>query len=76
MLINVMYGEGPNLLGWSVTVVFLAVYLNQIMENKTGRLVNVVLAGITAGSRHPDTSFPGDICRNSAGGISCRLAGA
>jgi hypothetical protein len=49
ILINLMYGEGPNLLGWSVTVIFLTVYLSQVMEGKIHSLVNVVLPGFLLG---------------------------
>jgi hypothetical protein len=49
ILINLMYGEGPNLLGWSVAVVFLTLYLSQIMENKIHKLVNVVFSGLLLG---------------------------
>ena len=48
MLINVMYGEGPNLLGWGVTVIFLAVYISRADGNKF-RLVDIILPGLLLG---------------------------
>jgi hypothetical protein len=49
ILINFMYGEGPNLFGWSVTIIFLTIYLSQVMENKTNRLFNIMLPGLILG---------------------------
>ena len=57
-LINLMYGEGPNLLGWSVSVIFLTVYLSQIIENKIHSLVNVVLPGFLLGAAILIHPFP------------------
>jgi len=49
LLINFMFGEGPNLLGWAATIGFLTVYLSQVMENKTAGLLNKLLPGVMLG---------------------------
>jgi hypothetical protein len=49
MLINFLYGEGPNLLGWSVTLIFLSIYLSQSFEQQTRKLFNIVLPGFLLG---------------------------
>lgn len=49
LLVNFMYGEGPNLLGWSVSILFLAVYLSNATEGRTGGLINIILPGFLLG---------------------------
>ncbi len=49
LLLNFMFGEGPNLLGWSVTIFFLTIYLSQVMDGKTNRLVYCALPGTLLG---------------------------
>jgi uncharacterized membrane protein len=49
LLVNYMYGEGPNLLGWSASLGFLTVYLSQIIEGKTTGLFHRLLPGFMLG---------------------------
>jgi hypothetical protein len=49
LLINFLYGEGPNLLGWSATIGFLTVYLSRIMEDRTAGIRNKILPGVLLG---------------------------
>ncbi len=49
LLVNFLYGEGPNMLGWSITVAFLTLYLSQLMENNTRGLVKIFFPGLILG---------------------------
>jgi hypothetical protein len=49
LLVNYLYGEGPNLLGWSVIVLFITVYLNRIPENKFHRRRGILVPGLLLG---------------------------
>ena len=58
LLVNFMYGEGPNLLGWSVTIFFLTVYFSQIMEKKTSGLFYILWPGFLLGAAILIHPFP------------------
>ena len=49
LLVNYLYGEGPDLLGWSVSMVFLTIYLCRIKEGKIGHLRSAILPGLLLG---------------------------
>lgn len=49
LLINFMFGEGPNLLGWSASLAFMAVYLGNAAEGRISGLMGPVLPGFLLG---------------------------
>jgi uncharacterized membrane protein len=49
LLVNYLYGTGPNLLGWSISVCFLAIYLSNVADGKTRGLVNIMLPAFVLG---------------------------
>ncbi|HEX78563.1 MAG TPA: hypothetical protein G4O19_00210 [Dehalococcoidia bacterium] len=49
LLVNYIYGAAPNLLAWSLSVIFLAFYLRNVMEGNTGRLSAVVIPALVFG---------------------------
>jgi uncharacterized membrane protein len=49
LLVNYLYGEGPNLLGWSISVCFLTIYLSNVADGKTHGLIDIVLPGFLLG---------------------------
>ena len=58
LLINFYYGEGPNLLGWSVSIGFLTFYLSRAVEGKTQGLANIILPGFFLGAALLIHPFP------------------
>ncbi len=49
LLVNYLYGAVPNLLGWSVSVIFLTFYLRSATEGKVHRPKNVVASALLFG---------------------------
>ena len=49
LLVNYLYGTGPNLLGWSISVCFLTIYLSNVTEGKTRGLANIMLPALVLG---------------------------
>jgi uncharacterized membrane protein len=49
LLVNYLNGVGPNLLGWSISVCFLTIYLSNVTDGRTRGLVNIVLPAFVLG---------------------------
>jgi uncharacterized membrane protein len=49
LLVNYLYGTGPNLLAWSVSVVFLAFYMRNVMQNSIYSISAVVTPALLFG---------------------------
>jgi uncharacterized membrane protein len=49
LLVNYLNGVGPNLLGWSISVCFLTIYLSNVADGRTRGLVNIMLPAFVLG---------------------------
>ncbi len=49
LLVNYMYGTAPNLLAWSVSIVFLAFYLRNVIEGNLNKLSAIVMPALLFG---------------------------
>jgi len=49
LLVNYLYGTGPNLLGWSVSLLFLTIYLCNVTEDRIYGLKAIALPGLLFG---------------------------
>jgi uncharacterized membrane protein len=49
LLLNYIYGTVPNLIGWSLCVIFLTLYLRNVTEGKVHGLTPIVLPGLLFG---------------------------
>lgn len=49
LLLNYLYGAGPNLLGWSISIFFLTIYMSNVADGKTRGLVNIMLPALVLG---------------------------
>lgn len=58
LLVNYLYGEGPNLTGWSISLIFLIIYLGNVPDGKTSGLRNIRLPGFLLGTAILIHPFP------------------
>lgn len=47
LLLNYAEGGGPNLLGWSITILFLTFYLSDVTEGRSRRALHGLLLGVS-----------------------------
>jgi hypothetical protein len=58
LLINYIYGTGPNLLGWNLSAWFLIVYIGKVQEGRTRKIVDVLAPGLLFGMTMLIHPFP------------------
>lgn len=62
LMLNFIYGAVPNLLAWSVSIIFLAFYLRNVMDGNINKLSAIVMPALLFGITVLIHPFPAIFC--------------